>query len=377
VKDTSFIVSSHKDRVLRILAVAGARPNYVKIAPLAWQARRREGVALRIVNTGQHYDDRLSAIFFRELEIPPPFVDLGVGSASHAAQTAEVMKRFEPVVLEERPDLVLVVGDVNSTLACAITATKLNVPVAHVEAGLRSFDEQMPEEINRMLTDRISRWLFVSEPSGVENLRREGAPAERVHLVGNVMIDTLDTCRARFARSPVLDRLELAPGRYVLLTLHRPSNVDDRVAFGGLLGAIGEISRELPVIFPVHPRTAARLKESQFAVDNVEGLRLVEPLGYIDFLALQASAKLVLTDSGGVQEETTALGVPCLTLRENTERPITITQGTNRLVGSDPAAIVGAARSVLKDGLNGRKRPELWDGRAAERIFDVLLSAGA
>ena len=358
---------------MNILAVAGARPNYVKIAPLAWQARQRPGVELHVVNTGQHYDDRLSAIFFRELEIQP-FVDLGVGSGSHAVQTAEVMKRFEPVLLEQRPDLVLVVGDVNSTLSCAITAAKLNVPVAHVEAGLRSFDEAMPEEINRMLTDRISQWLFVSEPSGVENLLREGVPAERIHLVGNVMIDTLLTCWDRFAKSDVLDRLEVSPGQYGLLTLHRPSNVDEGTMLAALLEAIGEISRELPVIFPVHPRTAARMKESRVPIENIAGLRVVEPLGYIDFLALQASARLVLTDSGGVQEETTALGVPCLTLRQNTERPITISQGTNRLVGADPATIVAAAREVLHGKAAAGGRPELWDGQAANRIFDILLT---
>lgn len=359
---------------MKILAVAGARPNYVKIAPLAWQARHRPGVELHVVNTGQHYDDRLSAIFFRELEIQQPFVDLGVGSGSHAVQTAEVMKRFEPVLLEQRPDLVLVVGDVNSTLACAITAAKMNVPVAHVEAGLRSFDEAMPEEINRMLTDRISHWLFVSEPSGVENLRREGVPTERIHLVGNVMIDTLLTCCDRFAKSEVLDRLEVSPGKYGLLTLHRPSNVDEGTTLAALMEAVAEISRELPVIFPVHPRTAARMKESRVPIENIAGLRVAEPLGYIDFLALQASARLVLTDSGGVQEETTALGVPCLTLRHNTERPITISQGTNRLVGTDPATIVAAAREVLHGKVNVARRPELWDGQAANRIFDVLLT---
>ena len=359
---------------MKILAVVGARPNFVKIAPLAWQARLRKHVDFTLVHTGQHYDDRLSAVFFKELDIPQPDFDLGVGSGSHAAQTAEVMKRFEPVLLDQSPDLVLVVGDVNSTLACAITAAKLQVPVGHVEAGLRSFDQQMPEEINRMLTDRISRWLFVTEPSGVANLLREGTPADRIHHVGNVMIDTLLACQDRFARSEVLARLQVRPGEYGLLTLHRPSNVDDRSTLRCLLDAIGAIGGDLPVIFPIHPRTAAKLQDAGFSAAFVPGLRLIEPLGYFDFLALEASARLVLTDSGGVQEETTALGVPCLTIRCNTERPITVTQGTNRLVGTDPSAIVEAARAVTAAKLTRNGRPELWDGRAASRIFDVLLA---
>ena len=362
---------------MKILAVVGARPNFVKIAPLAWQARLREDVAFTLVHTGQHYDDRLSAIFFEELNIPRPDFDLGVGSGTHAAQTAEVMKRFEPIVVDQRPDLVLVVGDVNSTLACAITAAKLNVPVGHVEAGLRSFDERMPEEINRMLTDRISRWLFVTEHSGVENLLREGAAADRIHFVGNVMIDTLLACQDRFALSDVLGRLNVTSGEYVLLTLHRPSNVDDRSTFVGLLDAIRSIGRDFPVIFPVHPRTASKMKEAGFALESTPGLKLIEPLGYFDFLALEASARLVLTDSGGVQEETTALGVPCLTIRRNTERPITVFHGTNQLVGTDPTAIVKAARAATSVKSAGNRRPELWDGLAASRIFDVLMRDAA
>ena len=357
---------------MNIVAVVGARPNFVKIAPLVWESQRRAGVDTFLVHTGQHYDEKLSRVFFDELSIPAPNVDLGVGSGSHAVQTAEVMKRFEPVVVERQPDLVLVVGDVNSTIACALTAVKVGVPVAHVEAGLRSFDERMPEEINRRLTDQISRWLFVSEPSGLANLKREGIPDERVHLVGNVMIDTLMACRERIDRSEVLGTLGLADRGYVLLTLHRPSNVDDRATLGGLMDAIGTIAAELPVLFPVHPRTKARLKDAGFDVEAIAGLRCTEPLGYLDFLKLQASAKLVLTDSGGVQEETTALGVPCLTLRENTERPITIGEGTNQLIGSDPARLVEAARGVLRGGGAEARRPELWDGAAAKRIFDIL-----
>ncbi len=250
-----------------------------------------ESVEFDIVNTGQHYDDRLSAVFFRELDIPKPFVDLGVGSGTHAAQTAEIMKRFEPVLCDRRPDVVLVVGDVNSTLACSITAAKLDVPVAHVEAGLRSFDEQMPEEINRVLTDRISRWLFVTEPSGVENLLREGTPKERVHFVGNVMIDTLLACQDRFVRSDVMSRLEVREKEYCLLTLHRPSNVDDGATFAGVWRAIGEIASEVPVIFPVHPRTTAKMREAGFSSSDLPGLRMVEPLGYLDFLALRSCVR--------------------------------------------------------------------------------------
>jgi UDP-N-acetylglucosamine 2-epimerase (non-hydrolysing) len=356
---------------MKIIAVVGARPNFVKIAPLVWETQRRAGVKTFLVHTGQHYDEKLSRVFFDELAIPAPDVDLGVGSGSHAVQTAEVMKRFEPVVAVQRPDLVLVVGDVNSTLACAITAAKMDVPVAHVEAGLRSFDERMPEEINRRLTDQISQWLFVSEPSGVDNLKREGIAPERLHLVGNVMIDTLMARRDRIEASGVLARLQLDNGGYALLTLHRPSNVDDRETLGGLLRAVGEIAKELPVLFPVHPRTTARLRESGFDLEAIPGLQCVEPLGYIDFLKLQASARLVMTDSGGVQEETTALGVPCLTLRANTERPVTITEGTNQLIGSDPDALISAVRKVLTQRPVPRC-PALWDGKAAGRIIDVL-----
>jgi UDP-N-acetylglucosamine 2-epimerase (non-hydrolysing) len=356
---------------MNIVAVVGARPNFVKIAPLVW-ATRRTGINAYLVHTGQHYDQKLSRVFFEELSIPAPDVDLGVGSGSHAVQTAEVMKRFEPVVLDRRPDLVLVVGDVNSTLACALTAAKVGVPVAHVEAGLRSFDERMPEEINRRLTDQISRWLFVSEPSGIENLKREGISDDRVHLVGNVMIDTLMACRERIGGSQVLSALGLEAGNYALLTLHRPSNVDDRDTLAGLIEAIAAIAAKLPVLFPVHPRTTARLKEAGFDVGAIAGLRRTEPLGYIDFLALQASAKIVLTDSGGVQEETTALGVPCLTLRENTERPITISEGTNRLIGSNPQRLIAAAEEILKGNAAPARRPALWDGHAAERIVDIL-----
>jgi UDP-N-acetylglucosamine 2-epimerase (non-hydrolysing) len=355
---------------MRILAVAGARPNFMKIAPLMWELRRRPGVEASLVHTGQHYDERMSRLFFEELHIPRPDADLGVGSGSHAAQTAEVMKRFEPVLLERRPDAVLVVGDVNSTLACALTSVKLGVQVAHVEAGLRSFDRTMPEEINRVLTDSISDWLFVTERSGVRNLRREGIPRERIFLVGNVMIDTLRACRRRSEESAILEQLGLVGRPYGVLTLHRPANVDDPAVFGGLLDAIERLQRELPVVFPVHPRTRKALAGA--GGRPLPQLILTEPLGYLDFLKLVAHARLVLTDSGGLQEETTVLGVPCLTLRNNTERPITVRQGTNRLVGLDPERVTAVARAVLQARPRPGRVPDLWDGQAAVRIVDIL-----
>jgi UDP-N-acetylglucosamine 2-epimerase (non-hydrolysing) len=356
---------------LKILAVVGARPNFMKVAPLIWEARRRGGIAVRLIHTGQHYDEKMSQLFFEELRMPRPDVNLEVGSSSHAVQTAEVMKRFEPVVLADRPDVVLVVGDVNSTIACALTAAKLLVPVAHVEAGLRSFDRTMPEEINRILTDAISDWLFVTEPSGIENLRKEGVPAKRVFLVGNVMMDTLVACRPRVDASTVLERLSVQAGRYAVLTLHRPANVDDPALLRRLMGAIERLQRELPFVFPVHPRTL-RTMAAYREGGALPNLLFTEPLGYLDFMKLLSHARLVLTDSGGVQEETTFLGVPCLTMRENTERPVTVTEGTNRLVGLDPERIVAEGLHALTSAGGAGRVPALWDGHAAERILDVL-----
>jgi UDP-N-acetylglucosamine 2-epimerase (non-hydrolysing) len=358
---------------MKIVAVAGARPNFMKIAPLMWEMQRRPDVEPYLVHTGQHYDKLMSKLFFDELKIPRPQINLEVGSGSHAAQTAEVMKRFEPVLLEQRPDVVLVVGDVNSTLACALTAAKLGIAVAHVEAGLRSFDRSMPEEINRLLTDSISDWLFVSEPSGLENLRREGVPENRTFFVGNVMIDTLLACRQRCEASPILQQLGLSPGSYGVLTLHRPANVDEPETFRGLMRAIARLQEELPLVFPVHPRSRPALQ--RFAIDNLPNLRIIDPLGYLDFLKLLAGARLVLTDSGGIQEETTVLGVSCLTLRNNTERPVTIEKGTNRLVGLDPARIVAAGLEALHSPPAAGRRPDLWDGLAAHRILDVLAGS--
>jgi UDP-N-acetylglucosamine 2-epimerase (non-hydrolysing) len=361
---------------LKILAVVGARPNFMKVAPLIWEAQRRGGIAVRLVHTGQHYDAKMSQLFFEELRLPRPDVNLEVGSSSHAVQTAEVMKRFEPVVLEERPDLVLVVGDVNSTIACALTAAKLLIPVAHVEAGLRSFDRTMPEEINRILTDAVSDWLFVTESSGIENLRKEGVPDKRVFLVGNVMMDTLVACRPRVDASAVLERLSVQPGKYAVLTLHRPANVDNPAMLDRLMGAIERLQREVPFVLPVHPRTL-RMMAPYRQRGALPNLLFTEPLGYLDFMKLLSHARLVLTDSGGVQEETTFLGVPCLTMRENTERPVTVTEGTNRLVGLDPGRIVAEGLRALASAGSAGRVPALWDGHAAGRILDVLAgSAG-
>ena len=358
----------------RIVSVVGARPNFMKVAPIAAElSKAPEQFASTIVHTGQHYDDKLSRVFFNDLGMPAPDVNLNVGSASHAQQTAAVMAAFEPVVLERQPDLVLVVGDVNSTLACALVAAKLNIAVAHVEAGLRSFDRTMPEEVNRVLTDRISDVLFTTEPAGEENLLKEGVSADRIHFDGNVMIDTLLAHRARATALDVPTTLGLARGGYALLTLHRPSNVDVPEVFERLLEAIGAIAREMPVVFPVHPRTRPRLASSPAAAALIEGnrLRLLDPLGYLEFVGLLEASRVVLTDSGGIQEETTILGVPCLTLRDNTERPITVSHGTNQVVGTEPSRILDAwARARSARG--PIQSPPAWDGRAAERIVDVL-----
>jgi UDP-N-acetylglucosamine 2-epimerase (non-hydrolysing) len=361
---------------LRLLNVVGARPNLMKIAPLMEAYASVPEIEALLVHTGQHYDANMSELFFRQLGIPEPDLNLGVGSASHAVQTAEIMKAFEPVVLERQPDAVLVVGDVNSTIACGLVAVKLGVKLVHVEAGLRSFDREMPEEINRVLTDAISDLLFCTEPSGVENLRREGVAGEKIHLVGNVMIDTLLRHLERAELSGILDALSLAPGRYAVLTLHRPSNVDDPAVLGRLLDALEVVQRDGPLVFPAHPRTREKLARFGLAqrAASLPNLRLVDPLGYLDFLKLMAKARAVLTDSGGIQEETTILGVPCLTLRENTERPITVEMGTNRIVGQDPGRIVAAWREICEGEAACGRVPPLWDGRAAKRIVDILAA---
>lgn len=359
---------------MNILNVVGARPNLMKIAPLVEEMQRYPDVHQTLLHTGQHYDDQMSQVFFDQLSIPRPDVYLGVGSGSHAEQTARVMVAFEKVLLEKRPDVVVVVGDVNSTLACAVTAAKLWVPVAHVEAGLRSFDRRMPEEINRIVTDALSDFLFTTCRDAGDNLLREGIPPEKIFFVGNVMIDTLHKYRARAEQLGAPACFGLEPGHYALLTLHRPSNVDVPEVLSGILDGLATIQRDLPILFPAHPRTVKRIAEFGFAerLAAAPNLRIVGPLGYLEFLDLMIHARLVLTDSGGIQEETTILGIPCLTLRENTERPITIVEGTNTLVGTDPARIVAEARRVLDgEGKSGRT-PELWDGHAAERIVKIL-----
>ncbi len=364
--------------VVKIINVCGARPNFMKTAPLMRAYRAHQGLQPLVVHTGQHYDANMSELFFRQLQIPEPDINLGVGSASHAVQTAEIMAGFEPVLLEHKPQWVVVVGDVNSTIACALVAVKLGVKVAHVEAGLRSFDRTMPEEINRLLTDAISDLLFVSEPSGLENLSREGIPDEKVHFVGNVMIDTLKANLQRAEQSTILERMSLEPGGYNVVTLHRPNNVDDAAALSRIADALQVIQDDLPTVFPMHPRTAQNLSRLGLAerFARMTRLHVVEPLGYLDFLKLMGKAAVVLTDSGGIQEETTILGVWCLTVRENTERPVTLTSGTNTLVGSDPERILSAYRRCRSTPLTDPPVPEKWDGRAAERIAAVLAGRG-
>lgn len=408
---------------MKLLIVVGARPNFMKVAPLIQAIKRRnerirstsangrppreEPVHQILVHTGQHYDDLMSGAFFRDLSLPKPDVHLGVGSGSHAVQTAEIMKKFEEVLTREKPDVVAVVGDVNSTLACALVTAKASFDsagsrplIAHVEAGLRSFDRSMPEEVNRVLTDHLSDLLFVTEESGVRNLRNEGVPPGNIHFVGNTMIDALLALLGKAEKSSILEELELRPkdgkadiaesvGRYALLTLHRPANVDDRVSFVNILDGLGDLAREYPVIFPVHPRTRQRIKEfgldRHFSADTGQtekdirdsgngrhGIVLIEPLGYLDFLCLMKYATLVVTDSGGIQEETTILGTPCVTVRENTERPVTVEIGTNAIAGTKASAIKDTIQHQL-----GRHRevnaPSNWDGQAAARIISILV----
>jgi UDP-N-acetylglucosamine 2-epimerase (non-hydrolysing) len=355
---------------LRVVCVAGARPNYMKIKPVIDGLQHR-GASVSLVHTGQHYDAAMNDVFFTELGLRRPDHLLSVGSGSHAEQTARVMTAFEPLLERLRPDVVVVVGDVNSTLACALVAAKYGCLVAHVEAGLRSRDWSMPEEVNRVVTDRVSDYLLAPSEDGADNLRAEGYREDQIHVVGNVMADTLLANLGRARESGVLAELGLSPGGYGVVTLHRPANVDDPAALAGLIAALNTLAERLPLVLPAHPRTRAALEAAGLHPD----LRLLPPAGYLDFVALQADAALVLTDSGGVQEETTMLGVPCLTLRENTERPITVTEGTNQVVGRDPETILRYAVAALTDPPIAR-RPALWDGRAGERIAEVLLSGG-
>lgn len=362
--------------MLKVLLIAGARPNFMKVAPIyAEMARRSDEFVPMIVHTGQHYDAAMSDAFFDDLGMPKPDVYLGVGSGSHAVQTARIMTEFEPVVLEHKPDWVLVVGDVNSTIACALVCAKLGIKIAHVEAGLRSRDRAMPEEINRILTDSISDLLLTTSQDADVNLAAEGIPADKIRFVGNVMIDSLLEHLKVAESSDVRDKLGIAAGEYAVCTLHRPSNVDDGSTFTGLIEALADVSEHLPIIFPVHPRTRAKIDEFGLG-DKIDdsNIRLIEPLGYLDFMRLYSGARLVLTDSGGLQEETTVLGIPCLTLRENTERPVTIELGTNILVGTDPDKIRSSANDILSSNDRSEtKAPPLWDGKAAVRICDELL----
>ncbi|MHC1725266.1 MAG: non-hydrolyzing UDP-N-acetylglucosamine 2-epimerase [Syntrophobacteraceae bacterium] len=397
---------------MKIMSAVGARPNFMKISPIVTAIRRynekaasqgSEKIDHVLVHTGQHYDQSMSGSFFNDLNIPEPDIFLGVGSGTHASQTAEIIRKFEPVLLEQQPDVLLVVGDVNSTVACALVASKIIYPstgkrplIAHVEGGLRSFDRLMPEEVNRILTDHISDFLFITEQSGIENLKKEGISDDKIFFVGNTMIDTLLTYRDLAAKSTALGRFGLKHenGRtgdvipYALVTLHRPSNVDSRDALVKVVGALSELSREMPVVFPIHPRTLKRI--SEFNLDGVynlerltgapedvtmlsNGIYATDPLGYLDFLCLMSNARIVLTDSGGIQEETTCLGVPCVTVRENTERPVTVSCGTNVICGSEPDAILNAARTQLARTMSNTI-PEKWDGHAAERILDILVN---
>lgn len=366
---------------MKILSVVGARPNFIKIAPLIRAMRTYTDITPILVHTGQHYDVRMAGQFFADLQIPTPDVSLEVGSGTHAQQTAEVMKRIEPVLMEICPDVVLVVGDVNSTLAAALTAVKLHQRVAHVEAGLRSFDRSMPEEINRLATDAVSDYLFVTEESGVQNLRHEGVDEAKIFLVGNVMIDSLEASRRTWQRATIHAQLGLDHQPYGIVTLHRPATVDQEDILRGVIEALGEVATGLPLIFPVHPRTRKNLMEMHDLSHPLwsgsgqlpsRGICCLEPLGYLDFMALVAKARIVLTDSGGLQEETTALGIPCVTLRDNTERPVTVTHGTNQLVGTSPARIIDVASRVLADHAVVPQVPPFWDGRAADRIVKIL-----
>lgn len=357
-----------------IILIVGARPNFMKSAPLMRALTQRTDIFdTKLIHTGQHYDHKLSKLFFDELKMPEPDYYLGVGSDTHARQTAKIMIELEKNFTANQPDLVVVFGDVNSTLAASLVASKMGIKLAHVEAGLRSFDMSMPEEINRIVTDRLSDYLFVSEESGVDNLKNEGVPDEKIFYTGNIMIDSLVSNLEKAGQSEIISQLKLEAGNYVTMTMHRPSNVDSPDTLKQMLEAIVDVSREIPVVFPCHPRTKQRIEDFNIPqLDSNVGLKIIEPLGYLDFLKLQSSSKAVLTDSGGVQEETTFLKIPCITMRDNTERPSTVSIGTNVLIGSDPDKI----RKTTLDAVNGNSKkgeiPHLWDGHTAERIVQIL-----
>jgi len=369
---------------MKIINVVGARPNFMKIAPIVEEIKKYEQIKQILVHTGQHYDEKMSKLFFEELMISEPEIYLNVGSASHAKQTAEIMVRFEDILLAEQPDLTVVVGDVNSTIACALVSVKLGIPVAHIEAGLRSFDRTMPEEINRILTDSISEYLFVTEKSGEINLLREGVSKEKIFFVGNVMIDTLMKNLEKINSSKILQEYELQPKTYALLTLHRPSNADNKKVLSEILQALNKIQEHIRIVCPLHPRTKKNIKqfglEEKFTfLKRMEGnskykkFIVIDPVGYLDFNKLVSQSKFILTDSGGIQEETTVLGVPCVTLRNNTERPSTIEQGTNVLVGVSKDKIIQESMKIINGELRKHSIPELWDGNAAKRIVKILI----
>lgn len=359
---------------MHLVVVVGARPNFMKMAPVLREARKCEGMNVTFVHTGQHYDDEMSNVFLQDLELLPPDVSLDSGSGSHAQQTAKIMVAFEAFLAPRKADMVIVGGDVNSTLACALVASKLRVPVAHVEAGLRSFDRSMPEEINRVLTDTLSDLLFTTCEDANANLEREGISGERIFFVGNTMIDSLMAYLNRALQTGIRNTIGVEEGKYALLTLHRPSNVDSPEILSGILDALEWIQSRITLVFPIHPRTRERLGGFSLTprLSDMPNLRALPPLRYLEFLALMARAKLVLTDSGGIQEETTILGVPCVTLRWNTERPVTLREGTNVLAGNDPSRIISEVGRILDGARSPGTRPKLWDGKAAERIIGVL-----
>ncbi len=359
----------------RVLNIVGARPNFMKIAPIHRSMKQYPNdFEPVLVHTGQHYDKQMSKVFFDDLELPEPDIYLGVGSGSHAVQTAKIMIEFEKICQEMKPDLVLVVGDVNSTVACSLVASKLEIPVAHVEAGLRSLDRSMPEEINRIVTDALSEYLFTTEKSGTENLLKEGIDPHKIHFVGNVMIDSLIYYLQKNDGAPLLKEFHLQPKEYALVTLHRPSNVDNPENFLKIISAFEQLSSRLPIIFPIHPRTEKNIKDFglEKRLASLPNLQLIAPVGYLDFMQLMRHCKFVMTDSGGIQEETTYLGIPCMTLRENTERPVTVSEGTNEIVGTDTEKIVQLTWQLLDGKWKKGRIPELWDGNAADRIVEIL-----
>lgn len=360
--------------MLKIISVVGARPNFMKIAPIVKEIKKRKDIKNILVHTGQHYDKKMSKLFFEELGIPEPDINLNVGSDTHAKQTANIMIKFEQVLERYNPDLVLVVGDVNSTMACSITAVKMNIPVAHVEAGLRSFDKTMPEEINRIVTDSISSILFTTCEEANKNLKNEGIPEKKIFFTGNVMIDTLVENIKKAKRSDIMGNLKLKKRNFGLVTLHRPVNVDGKKELKGVMDAFRDLSKRIKIVFPVHPRSRKKMEEFGFldAIKAMKNLILTEPLGYLDFLNLTMNSKMVFTDSGGIQEETSFLGIPCLTLRENTERPITISRGTNILVGTQKEKIIKEANKILGGTVKRGRKIQYWDGKAARRIVRIL-----